>query len=88
MYMTTNVLGWKWAQWIQNININDSQGNRRVDQTLVLKIWENYIAELYDRPNRPETLEVEPEGEVDRDDKGPYILHSELWKATKEMRNK
>jgi hypothetical protein len=30
----------------------------------VLKIWENYITELHDRPNRPETLEVETEEEV------------------------
>jgi hypothetical protein len=29
----------------------------------VLKIRENYITELYDRPNRLETLEVEPEEE-------------------------
>jgi len=54
----------------------------------VLKIWENYITELYDRPNRPETLDVEPEEEADTDEKGPYILQSELEKATKEMRNK
>jgi len=46
----------------------------------VLKIWENYTAELYDRPNRPETLEVEPEEEVDTDEKGPYILQSEVEK--------
>jgi hypothetical protein len=44
---------------IQNIGIEDSQGNRRVDQRQVLK-----ITELYDRPNRPETIEVEPEEEV------------------------
>jgi len=40
----------------------------------MLKIWENYITELYDRPNRPETLEVEPKEEVDTDEKGPNIL--------------
>jgi hypothetical protein len=54
----------------------------------VLKIWENYITELHDRPNRPETLEVEPEEEVDGDEKGPYILHSEVEKTIKEMENK
>jgi hypothetical protein len=53
----------------------------------VLKIWKNYITELYDRPNRTETLEVEPE-EVDTDEKGPYILQSEVEKAVKEMRNR
>jgi len=51
-----------------------------VDQNKVLKILENYITEIYDGPNRPEILEVEPEDEVDTDDKGPYILHSEVEK--------
>ena len=54
----------------------------------MLKIWENYITELYDQPNRPETLEVKPEEQVDADEKGPYILQSEVEKAIKEMRNK
>ena len=60
MYMKTKELGWNETQRIQSIGIEDSQGNRRVDQRQVLKIWENYILELYDRPNIPETLEVEP----------------------------
>ena len=50
-------------------------------------MWENYITDLHDRPNQPETLEVEPEEEVDMDEKGPYILQSEVGKANKEMRN-
>ena len=54
----------------------------------MLKIWENYIRELYDQPNRPETLEVKPEEQVDSDEKGPYILQSEVEKVIKEMRNK
>jgi hypothetical protein len=54
----------------------------------VLKIWENYITELHDQPNRPQTLEVEPKEEVDADEKGPYILQSEVEKAIKEMRKK
>ena len=54
----------------------------------MLKIWENYVTELYDRPNQPETLEVEPEEEVDTDETGPYILQSEVEKTIKEMRNR
>ena len=46
------------------------------------------LCRTIDRTNRPETLEVEPEEEVDTNDKGPYILHSEVEKAIKEMRNK
>ena len=88
MYIKTKELYWKETQWIQNIDIEDSQGNRIVDQTQVLKIWENHITELYDRPNLPETLAVEPEEEVNTDDKGPYILHSKVGKTIKEMWNK
>ena len=54
----------------------------------MLQIWENYVTELYDRPNRPETLEAEPEEEVDKDGKDPYILQSEVEKAIKEMRDR
>ena len=71
MYMKTKELGWKENQGIQNIGIEDSQVNRIVDQKQVLKIWENNVTEVYDRPNRPETLEVEPEEEVDIDEKVP-----------------
>jgi hypothetical protein len=56
MYMKTKELGWKETQGIQNIGIEDSHGNRIVDQRQVLKIWENYVTVLYDQPNRPETL--------------------------------
>ena len=51
MYMKTKELGWKETQGIQNIGIEDSQGNRIVDQSQVLKIWKNYVTELYDRTN-------------------------------------
>jgi len=82
MYMKTKKLGWKEIQGIHNIGIEESQGNRIVNQSQVLKILENYITELYDQPNWPETTEVESEEEVDTDEKGP------LEKAINEMRNK
>ena len=86
--MKTKELGWKDTKGIQNIGIEDSQRNRIVEQSQGLKIWENYITELHDRPNWPVTLEVEPEEEVDADEKGPYILRSEGEKAIKEIGNK
>jgi len=53
MYMKTKELGWKETQGIQNIGIEDSQGNRIIDQKQVLKIWENmlqnYMIDLIDR---------------------------------------
>jgi hypothetical protein len=53
----------------------------------VLKIWDIYITEMYDRPNRPESLHIELEEELDTDEIFPYILQSEVEKAIKEMRN-
>ena len=70
------------------MGIEDSQGYRRVDKRKVLKIWENYVTELYDRTNRPKTLEGEPEEEVDTDEKGSYIVQGEVEEAIKEMRNR
>jgi hypothetical protein len=81
--MKIKELGWKETQGIQNIGNEDSQGNRIVEQSQVLKIWENYIVELHDLPNRTETLEVEPEKEVDADEKGQYILQSEVENTIK-----
>ena len=46
MYMKTKELGWKEIQRIQNIGFVDSQRNRVVEQSQVLKIWENYVLEL------------------------------------------
>jgi hypothetical protein len=39
---------------------------------------ENYIKELCNGANTTDNLEVKVEGEGDEDEKGPYILHSEL----------
>jgi hypothetical protein len=64
-----------------------NQGNIIDDQKQVLKIWEIYVAELYDRANQPNNLHVEPE-EIDADHKGPHILCSEVEKAIKDMRDK
>jgi hypothetical protein len=71
--MTTKQLGWKDSQVIQNTGIRDSEGNSIVDQREILKVWENYVTEFYDRANRQENLEVETEGEVDEDQKGPMF---------------
>jgi hypothetical protein len=88
MYMKKKELRWKENHGIQNVGIEGSEGNIIIDQRRVMQIWENYITELYDRANRPEHIEVEPEAEVDKDEKGPCILQSEVEKAIKGMRDK
>jgi coenzyme F420-reducing hydrogenase alpha subunit len=61
MYMKMKELGWKENHGIENIGVEDSKGNIIVDKRQVLQVWKNYITELYDLPDRPENLEVEPE---------------------------
>jgi glycosylphosphatidylinositol transamidase (GPIT) subunit GPI8 len=87
MYRKAKELDRKENNGIRTVGIEDSQGHMIVDQNQVLKIWEIYVEELYDRANRPEKLNVEPE-EVGEDYKGPHILSSEMEKAIKEMRDK
>lgn len=73
---------------IQNDGIEDSKSNIIEVQRQVLRIWENYITELYDQPNWQLNLEVKPEQEVNTDENGSYIVQNEMEKAIEEVRNK
>jgi len=75
--MKTKELGWKETQGVQNTGIEDSQGNRTVQESQSEKLGELYYKTI-DRPFRPEILEVDPGEEVNTDEKGPYILQSEV----------
>jgi hypothetical protein len=66
MYMKTKELGWKENNGIQHIDIEDSQGKIIVDQRQVLKIWENYITDPYDRDNCAMLPSVHPSTESTR----------------------
>jgi hypothetical protein len=88
MYMKTKGLVWKRNHKIQNNGIEESKRDTTVDKRKTVNIWESYITEPYDRPNRPQNLKVEPEEEVDADEKGSYILKNKVEKAIKEMRDK
>ena len=79
-YLKTKELGWKENHEIQNTSTENSKGNIIGEKNQVLKIWGNYITELYDQPNWPENLEAEYEEEGDTDEEGPHILRSEVEK--------
>jgi hypothetical protein len=81
-------LSWKVNHRSQNVGIEESRGNIIVDQRKVLKIWENYITELYDRANRTENVEIYPEEKVDADEKCPCVFHREVEKSCEEINKK
>jgi len=56
--MTMKELSWKKPAELKNIVIEDYKRNIVGERRQVLKIWENYISEFYDRPSRPENQEV------------------------------
>jgi hypothetical protein len=84
MYIKTKGPGWKEKHRIQNIYIEDSKVNTIVYRRQELKIWENYITELYNQTNRSENLEVKPQEEADTDKKGPFIFHVK-WKLSRSL---
>ena len=48
----------------------------------------NYVTKLYDPANWPGNLEVTHEEKVDADEKGLYILHSEVRRGIEEIGDK
>ena len=58
MFLKAKELGRKCNQVIQNVDIEESQGNIIVDQRKVLKFWKNYIIDFYDQADRPDSLKM------------------------------
>jgi hypothetical protein len=48
--------GWKENGGNQTTGIQDFRRNKIVVQSQVMRNWESYITELYERPNLPENL--------------------------------
>ena len=68
--------------------MKDFQRDVILAQRQELTISENYMTELYDWANRPVNLEIGTKQERDEDEKGHYILHGEMEKAIKEIKDK
>jgi hypothetical protein len=80
MYKKTKELGWKEIQEIQNIGIEDFQGNRTVEQSQLLKVGKitmlNYTIELVDQ--QPQKLNLKRKKMQTR---RAHILCKVKWKS-------
>ena len=50
--------------------------------------WKEYIEELYNKEGKPKEVEIEEESEVERDQRGPNILESEILRAIHDLKSK
>jgi radical SAM superfamily enzyme YgiQ (UPF0313 family) len=71
MYMKTK--GRRYSGYSKHWHQRFSREYAIVDQSYVIRFWENYITELNDRANWPGILEVEAEEEVDEDEKDSHF---------------
>jgi hypothetical protein len=59
---------------VKELDQKENNWNMIVDQKLTLKIWGIYVEEFYNRANRPENLNVEPEEEEEVDEDHARII--------------
>ena len=67
--------------------LKDKQGNIVTGIRRALRIWEEYIQDLYDSENLKD-ISIEAEDELNEDDKGNTILKREVVKALKDIRRR
>ena len=70
--MKTKELGWQENHGIWNVGIEDP--SIIIDKRQVVKVGENFVTKLYNLPNWPDSLEVEPEKEVDGNREKPLYF--------------
>ena len=88
VYAKVAKLTWKKKAMIKNVSIEDNAGTTITEPEAVRETWRMYIESLYDKDGKPkiEDLQVEDEGRVEEDEKGPSLLKSEILSAISEMK--
>jgi hypothetical protein len=69
-----------------NMGITDSSGIIVTDPGEVRETWKQYIESLYDKDIKPKKEDLKLEEEVEKDEKGPTILKSQILSVIAEMK--
>ena len=85
MYQMAQQLGGRTSTAIRKFGIGYNQGNIVTHYRQDLRTWENYTQYFYDSENRPKSIAIEAEWELDEDGKGHTMLKSELKKTIEDM---
>ena len=70
----------------RSTNILDAQGNILKDKDKIKERWKEYFEELYDAAGKPNECMLESKAEVDPEDLGPTILHTETDSSMKKLK--
>ena len=66
-------------------NLKDKNGNLLTKPEEKKLKWKEYIEELYAKQDKPTQIKIENEVDVCEDNKGPYLLESEILQTIKEI---
>ena len=78
MYLKAKEIGKKYKRSNRmNVNILHSQGNILKEKEKIMDRWKEYFEHLYDAAGKSKSCDLENEDEVNDEDKGPQIFHTE-----------
>ena len=68
-------------------SLKDKNGNLLTKPEEIKLRWKEYIEELYAKQGKLTQMKIENEVDVCEDNKGPYLLESEILQTRKEMKD-
>ena len=69
----------------KSCNLKDKNGNLLSKPEEINLKWKEYNKELYAKQDKPTQIKIENEVDAYEDNKGPYLLESEILQTVKEM---
>ena len=88
MYRKVKELNRKRKSQQKTESIMSKQGELMTVPEQVNERWKEYIEELCNKEGKPKEVEIEEESEVERDQRGPNILESEILRAIHDLKSK
>ena len=87
MYAKVNELTKTKISTSKNSSLKDKNGNFLTKPEEIKLRWKEYIDELYAKQDKPTQIKIENEVDVCEDNKGPYLIESEILQTIKEMKD-
>jgi hypothetical protein len=86
-YDASRLTGTRKRSDTRSFEINDRSGELLTKNEEMKMRWKEYIEELYDKSNKIGNFNLEDEGQVNCDEKGPDLLTDEIYASIAELKN-